>query len=178
MTEKEEIIIRTINHYYQENKTMPSLRYLQKELGYKSSNSISQYLKKLESKGYLRRNKNNRLIIDNSIFHYNENLKNIEIINRKKDYIKIILNKNKDYIAYQVNNDIFKKRGIIKKDILIIEKKKELDNNDIGLFIIDNKYRIMIYNYHDGFYILRDKEELILNKVKIVGRVILIERKI
>ena len=178
MTNKEEILLKEIKKYFNKNKTMPTIRYLQKKLVYKSTNSIFRLLGKLKDKGYLTKNENNKLIINNSLLNYNNNLKKIKIINRKNSYVNIILNYKNDYLAYQINNNYFKKDGIIKNDILVIQINKKISNNEIGLFIINNKYRIMKYNYLDGFYILKDKEEIILNKIKVIGKVILIERKI
>ena len=90
-------------------------------------------------------------------------------------YINIILNKNKKYLAYKINNNYFNNIGILKNDILVIEVNKRLKPSDLGLFIIDKKYRIMKYNYKDGFYLLSDNEEILLNKVNIIGKVIMIE---
>ena len=175
MTEKEEKILKIITQYTRANNTMPTRRFLQKELNYKSINSITQYLKSLEKKGYLKRH-NNKLVIGNVI--YNDNLKRIKIINLKNTEIEIVLNKKKNYLGYKLNNNYFKNNYLLKDDVLIIEKRKELGSGNIGLFIIDNKYRIMKYDYKDGFYLLSDNETIYLNHVKIIGKVVRIIRKI
>ena len=140
------------------------------KLNYKSVNSISQYFKSLERKGYLIRNNFNKLVINGNITS-NYNLKKIKIINTKNESIEISLNKRKNYIGYRINNNCFKNINILKNDILIIEINKKLNTNDLGLFIIDNKYRIMKYDYKDGFYILKDNETILLNHVKAIGKV-------
>ena len=178
MSEKEERILNEIVKYVKENYTMPTRRYLQKKLEFKSVNSITQYINALEEKNYLIRNNENKLILDNSAIYYNQQLKTIKIINKSNDFIRMILDNSQDYVAYKIKNNFFKNLNIQKNDILIIQNKKTLESGDIGLFIIDNKYRIMEYNYKDGFYILKDKEELILSKIKIIGKVIMIERTI
>ena len=178
MKEKEEMILKEIIEYFKNNKRMPTMRYLQTKMNYKSINSITWYLNSLEKQGYLERNKENKLILNNSSENYNTGLKRIKIINMYNKYINLVMNKNKKYFAYKINNDYFNELGIIKKDILIIENNKKLYNGDLGLFIVDNKYRIMIYQYKDGFYLLKDKEELLLYKVNILGKVIAIERKL
>ena len=176
MTEKEELILKTICQYIKDNNTMPTRRFIQRKLNYKSVNSITQYFKSLEQKGYLKYNNNHKLIIGNSL--YNNNLKNIKIVNQKNQTIELLLNKKKNYLGYRLNNNCFENEFILKGDTLIIEKKKELNVGDIGLFIIDNHYRVMKYNYRDGFYLLSDKETLYLNHVKIIGKVIKIIRTI
>lgn len=177
MNKKEEHVLREIIKYFNQNKRIPTIRYLQKIFLYKSPNSIFRVIVKLEKDGYLIRNKEKKLVIADSLINYDYNLKTIKIINRKEKYINIILNKKKKYLAYQINNNCLKKDGLIKNDVVIIQINKKITNNCIGLFLINNKYRIMKYKYLDGFYILKDKEELILNKVNIIGKVILIERK-
>lgn len=178
MKRKEEIILNEIIKYTYENHTMPTRRYLQKKCNYKSVNSITRYIKILEEENYLIRNKDNKIILNDFSIFYNCGLKTIDIINSNNKTINLLLDKNDKYLAYKIHNNFFHEIGIFRNDILIIKKKKWLRDNEIGLFIIDNKYRIMKYSCKDGFYILKDKEEILLNNVKIIGKVIMIERKL
>ena len=175
MTEKEEKIFNAITEYYNENKMMPSIRFLQKKFSLKSSNSISQYIKSLEKQNYLKRNKENKLIINNIII--NNDIKEINVLNANKK-IYLLLDKRKKYLAFIIKNDYFFNKNIIKNDILIIEITDKINNNDLGLFIIDNKYRVMNYKYIDGFHILEDNEQIVLNKINLVGKVVMIERNL
>lgn len=177
MNEKEEKILEEIINYYKENKVMPTRRYLQKVFNFKSVNSITKYIKSLEEQNYLIRNKDNKIIL-NKYTNENTNLKTITIINMNNKHINLILDKNKKYIAYKIHNNYFNNIGILRNDILVIEINKRLKPNDLGLFIIDKEYRIMRYNYKDGFYLLSDKENVLLNKVNTIGKVIMIERKL
>lgn len=177
MTNKEEEILKIITNYLKKNKVMPTFRFIQKKLNYKSVNSIYQYLKKLEKNGYLIRNDNGNLILNNNTL-YNNKLRKIRIINLKNKYLEMALNKKNNYLAFKIPHNYFNKMNILKNDILIIQENKKLKNNDLGLFIIDNKPRIMLYHYKDGFYLLKDRELIILNKVQILGKVIILHRKI
>ena len=175
MSEKEEQVLNKIIAFYKLNKVMPSIRYLQKELGYKSTNSIYLYLKTLEKKNYLTRNSQNKLILTNQFENFNDGFKTISIINTKEK-ISLMLNKKKDYLGFKIQNNYFINDSIKKNDFLIIELTQKLNNNDLGLFLINKKYYIMKYFYKDGFYILKDNKEIVLNKVHIIGKVILIQR--
>ena len=175
MTSKEATVLEEIKNYYKENSNMPSIRFLQKKLNYKSSNSISQFLNSLEKEHYLIRNAQNDLVLSNPT--YDNNLKTIHIVNTNK-FIQIFLLKDKKYVGFLLKHNYFKDDNILKNDLLIIEVNKKVQENDFGLFIINNKYRIMKYNYLDGFHILTDKEQLILSKVKLIGKVIKLERNI
>lgn len=178
MTEKEEIILDIIIKYYKANRTMPSIRYLQKELCYKSTNSVYRYLLSLEKQNYLIRNTSKKLILNKDIQeNYKKGLKIIEIINDKRQ-IRLWLDKNKKYYGFIIKNNDFEKEMIKKNDLLIIEVNSKIKNNELGLFLIKGKYRIMKFFYKDGFYILNDYEELILNKVKYIGKVIILKRNI
>ena len=178
MNKNIERVLEEIINYVKDNQSMPSMRYLQNKLNYKSVNSVFRYIKLLEENNYLKRNHEGKIIINKYSEYYYNGLKTITIINRKNKYISLLLNKNDYYLAYQINHNYFNNIGIFNNDILIIKKNRKLNNNDLGLFIIDNKYRILKYTYKDGFYILSDNEELLLNKVKILGKVIMVEKKL
>ena len=177
MSEKAKEILNVIIDYYNNNKTMPSIRYLMNIVNIKSTSTIHYHLNKLEKKGYLKRNKSNNRILSENYENLKNGLKIIEVIN-DKDKIKIKIDDNNNYIAFKVKDNILKEVGIIKGDILIIKKTTTLKNNDLGLFMINNKYYVMKYFYKDGFYILESDVKRIYNKIKIIGKVMYLERKI
>ena len=178
MNKKEEELLQEIVNYVNENNYMPTRRYLQIKLGYKSVNSITYYINRLIKQNYLKKNTDGKIVIDKSGINYQKELKTIRVINTRKTYIRLFLNKSHKYVAYKIHNEYFNNIGILRNDILIVQKNRKLYVDDIALFIIDKKYRVMKYNYKDGFYLLTDNEEILLNKVKIIGKVIGIERKL
>lgn len=178
MNTKEEELLQMIVNYVKDNSYMPTRRYLQKKLKYKSVNSITYYMNRLIKQNYLKRNNEGKIVLDISAINYQKSLKTIKIINQKDSFIGLFLEKDNKYTAYQIHNNYFNDIGIFRNDILIIKTKVKLRENDLGLFVIDNKYRVMKYNYKDGFYLLTDNDNEILNKVKIIGKVIGIERKL
>lgn len=175
MREKE--ILKAIIDYYSQNKLMPSMRYLKEKVKVKSINTIYYYIKKLEEEGYLIRNKDNKRILEKNYHDFNNGLKIIKVIN-SNDKVMAIFQDSKSYLAFKIKDDIFKNKGILKDDILILEKTKNLKNNDLGLFIINKKKYIMKYFYQDGFYILESDIKRFYSKVNIIGKVIYLERKI
>ncbi len=178
MNKNEEIVLNEIISYLENNKRMPSFRYLQKKLGFKSVNSITRYIKSLEKTNYLTRNMEGKIILNNNFQLYKNGLKPIKIVNMNNKYIHLFLDKNEKYIAFKINHNYFNSVGVYKNDYLIIKKSKLIKDNELGLFIIDNKYRIMKYSYKEGFYLLSDYEELLLNKVNLIGKVIMVEKVI
>ena len=91
------------------------------------------------------------------------------VINTKK---MIDINIDNNTILYQIKNSFFTEYAINKNDYLIINTNIEIKNNELGLFLINNKYRIMKYTYIDGYYILEDNEREILYEIKIIGKVV------
>ena len=164
LTEKEKRVYESIKKFIKKNNYSPTIRELSKILVYKSTRTIHMYLQKLKEKNYITYNNKPRSIIIN-----NEFKKNLLIINTKK---VLEINFDEHIIIYQINNDYFKKDAIKRNDYLIINTKSHIKNNDLGLFIINKDYRIMKYNYIDGFYILEDKEQLIVCEIKLIGKVV------
>lgn len=177
MSEKQEKVLDEIIKYYNRNNSMPTIRYLQEKLHYKSTKAVYNHLQQLEKKNYLKRNENHKPVINNMNIIYQEGIKTIDILNSNKK-ISLILEKKKEYVGFILKNNYFTDMHLMKNDLLIIEKNKKIKNNQLGLFIIDKKYRIMKYFYQDGFYILNDNEEIVLNKINLIGPVIMIERQI
>ena len=167
-----EKLLNEIRKYYKENHNMPSIRYLTIKLNYKSHNSIYKMMKELAEDGYLIHNSNKKW----SISDIENNIIRVKVIN-DNDYLIIKENK-KNYLVYKIKNNRFKDKNIISGDYLIVEKTNKLENNDLGLFIYNDTYHIMNYNYIDGFYILDDGiNKEYLYKVKIIGKVIGLQRK-
>lgn len=173
MNKKEEIL-KEIIIYYDENLSMPTIRYLMNKLGYHSTNAIYKYLKKLEEENYLIRNNDNKLVINRK---YTTNIKEIPIINSKQ-LIKIFLEKEKDYLGYLIKDNHLIKDNIIKGDILIIEKSKKPQDKGLALFNINNNYIIGKYQKKDDLFVIDYENTIVCDIENYIGKVILLERDI
>ena len=169
----EENILKIIKDFYKEKGYMPSIRFIQGKLNYKSVNYVYRIMNKLCEEGYLIHYKDTKKWV---VADIDDTYIKVKALN-EDDYLLIRQNKKK-YTVYKIKNNNFLNRNILKDDYLIVEKTQKLDNNTLGLFIYNNNYHIMNYNYKDGFYILDDgvnKEYLC--KLKIIGKVIGLQRK-
>ncbi len=166
-------VLKIIKNFYKENGYMPSIRFIQEKLKYKSTSFVYRIMMKLAEEGYLIHHKDTKKwMIANPTDEYIK----VKALN-EDDYLMIKQNK-KNYIVYKIKNNRFIDKNIIKDDYLIVEKTNKLDNNTLGLFIYNNSYHIMNYNYIDGFYILDDGvNKEYLYKVQIIGKVIGLQRK-
>ena len=63
MNSNEEKILEMIVNYVKENNYMPTRRFLQKKLGFKSVNSITYYINLLIEHNYLKKNNYGKLLI-------------------------------------------------------------------------------------------------------------------
>ena len=165
LNEKEKKVLAAIQMYIKKNNISPTIRELCEILNYKSTKTIYKYLNSLKKKNFLSyQNNKKRSIIVN---HYIK--RQIMVINTKK---MIDINIDNNTILYQIKNSFFTEYAINKNDYLIINTNIEIKNNELGLFLINNKYRIMKYTYIDGYYILEDNEREILYEIKIIGKVV------
>lgn len=166
-------LLNEIQKYYRRCGFMPSIRYLALKLDYKSHNSIYKMMKELEKDGYLIHSKDGKKW---SLADINNNYIKVKVLN-DNEYLIIKENK-KNYLVYKIKNNCFKNKNIISGDYLIVEKTKTLENNSLGLFVYNDNYHIMNYNYIDGFYVLDDGvNREYLSKVNIIGKVIGLQRK-
>ena len=168
-----EKVLKAIYDYYKETNFMPSIREVQKILKYSNINPIYKAFKLLEEEGLLIHNKEKRKWC---LADIKEETVKVKVIN--EDSYIYVDNINDTYAAYKMENNNFIKDNILKNDYLVIKRTKDLNNYDLGLFKYNNEYHIMKYIFLDGFYMLSDgKSKEILNKIKIVGKVIGIQRK-
>lgn len=163
LNDKEKRVLEAINEYIKEHEYSPTIRDLCQILGYKSTKTIWTYLHKLQEK---------------KLINYKHNKKrNITLNKINSPLIAINTSEkltllNKECVIYHVKSNFLKEFNILKNEYLIIDTSKCPKNNQLGLFIINNEYRIMKFNYKDGYYILNDNETEILHKVNIIGKVV------
>lgn len=164
LNNREITIYNEIYNFISKNNYSPTIRELCKILNIKSTKTIYLYLKKLNDKKMItyQPNKKRSIIINKS---FNNKL---VVINTNTE-MKININSN--HLIYQIKTNNFEKCHLKKNDYLIINIKKKIKNNDLGLFLINNEYRIMKYNYIDSYYILEDNEKEILNSINLIGTV-------
>ncbi len=166
-------VLSVIIDYYKKTNFMPSVREVQNIMNYKNHNTIYKAFLQLEKDGILIHNKEKRKWCLTNI--ENDYLR-LKVLN-EDSYISVDNNKD-NVVIYKMNNNNFKDSNILKNDYLIIKKTKNLNNYDLGLFIFNNDYHVMNYVFLDGFYMLSDsKTKEVLSKVKIIGKVIGLQRK-
>ena len=116
------------------------------------------HLNSLVDKGYIKKDKiKNRtieLLVENEYINKKNSIIKIPFINNdKNEFINIpssIISKNEESFAYLVKNDNLIECNIFKNDIVIIEKTKRINNNDIVAFIDGSKIYLNKYEKNDN----------------------------
>ena len=157
VSEKQNEIYEFLKTYTDNKGYPPSVREICEAVGLKSTSSVHGHLKRLESKGLIRRDptKPRALeIIDNSL---KKEMVNIPIIGKVTAGLPILANENVedtfpiplDYIRH--NNELFMlnisgdsmiNAGIFDGDLAIIEECKTANNGEIVVALIENEATI------------------------------------
>lgn len=159
LTEKEKKVYETIKVFLLQKGYSPTIRELCQILNYHSTKTIYKYLISLKEKNFIHYKKRKKRSI--TIKYLKQNIEVNKINN--------LLNYDDNYYIYQIKDDYLKKYFIKKNDYLIINPKKKIKNNDLGLFFINNKYQVMHYQYYDGYYILEGLTKEFLYKINLIG---------
>ena len=154
LTRKQEEILIFIKKYIAKNEYPPTVREITKAVNLSSPATVHVHLQNLIEKGYIKRNKKNKRILEvlvpNEFIQINNNEIIIPLINNKKNSSFKIL---KDYvlnyeqvIGYKIDNNNLINLGIYTNDILIFEITNNLNENDIILIKKSTKHEITKYS--------------------------------
>ncbi|MBQ5695450.1 MAG: transcriptional repressor LexA [Clostridium sp.] len=157
VSEKQNEIYEFLKTYTDNKGYPPSVREICEAVGLKSTSSVHGHLKRLESKGLIRRDptKPRALeIIDNSL---KKEMVNIPIIGKVTAGLPILANENVedtfpiplDYIRHNkelfmlnISGDSMINAGIFDGDLAIIEECKTANNGEIVVALIENEATI------------------------------------
>ncbi|MFN3345164.1 MAG: LexA family protein [Chloroherpetonaceae bacterium] len=145
LTESQNKIFNFITRYVAEHKRPPSVREIQKQMKYKSTNAVAEVLDALEKKGYIARRSGARSIeilqqddlmnfgfgspaldkvapvplMSIDWFAKGEKMKPISNI-----YLDKTLTRNQECLLLRVDDDGMEKSGIFKRDLVLVEKRE------------------------------------------------------
>ena len=180
LTDKQLFFFQLLKDYYENNNIFPNLKTIKKISKYKSYNSIYKYIKVLEDNNYLKYDYDKKEIIHLKGCIVKNTILQIPYINKDK-YFKIdnsILNEKENYYIYKVLNNDLKKEGIIKNDLVIIDRNKTYINNKIILFKENNNYNLYKCVKKDEIIRLKNNQKIInlITTNNIIGKVVLLIR--
>ncbi len=193
LTKKQQIVYEFIYDTIKETKIPPTVREICEAVGVSSTATIHAHISTLETKGYIKRNKQKNRAIE--IVGDIDEMEEIEYISvpilgritagvpifaseQIDDHftIPITFSRNKDLFMLRVQGDSMIDAGINDKDLILVEKSNIAKNRDIVVALIDDEATVKRY-FNEGTHIRlqpeNDKyEPIISNNVRVQGKVV------
>ena len=194
VSEKQNEIYEFLKTYTDNKGYPPSVREICEAVGLKSTSSVHGHLKRLESKGLIKRDptKPRALeIIDNSV---KKEMVNIPIIGKVTAGLPILANENVedifpiplDYVSHNkelfmlnISGDSMINAGIFDGDLAIIEECKTANNGEIVVAQVEGEFEsemtVKTFYKENGHIRLQPENDeldpIIVDDCKIVGKV-------
>ena len=177
LTQKQKDFFKNLKEKYQQ-RALPSYEKLKNELGYKSKNSIKQYIEVLkqenliesaDNKLYINKNQFGAYLASTSVKAGFASIMDDKI--EKRISLDEILEINSpSTFVFKVSGDSMCEIGIFDGDYVIIKKTSEAKINDVVLAVVDGDFTLKTYKKDSmGYYlkpenssypIIRPKESL------------------
>ena len=202
LTDKQSVILQILKKLIAKNGYPPTVREIGEEAHLSSPATIHFHLKKLEEKGYIKKddNKNRTLeiLVPNEYLEQDDSVVEvplvgkvtagtpIEAIERPDEFFSLpanlITNKN-DVFTLTVSGESMINVGIYDGDILIVERRNTARNGETVVAMNENnEATVKTFYKEDGYFRLQPEndtmEPIILKECTILGKVIGLYRKL
>ena len=159
LTKKQNEFLNKLKERY-ENEPLPSFKKICIDLGFKSKNSIWQYLKKLIEEGFIKE-VGNRFFIPQEGTPYFESGVRAGFPSPAEDYMvqkisfdALLVKKPASTFSVKVLGDSMIEAGIHEGDIAIVEKGIEPKNGDTVVAMVDGDFTLKYYWKKNGEILL------------------------
>ena len=202
LTVKQNYILQTLKKLIAKNGYPPTVREIGEETHLSSPATIHTHLKKLEEKGYIKKDdKKNRtieIIVPNEYLEKQEKIIDvpllgkvtagtpIEAIETPEEYFSLpsnLLTTKNEVFTLKVSGESMINVGIYDGDILIVERKNTATNGETVVAMNENnEATVKTFYKENGYFRLQPEndtmEPIILKEVTILGKVIGLYRKL
>jgi repressor LexA len=192
LTQKEKDIYDYINDCIEKNGYAPSVRDICAAVGIKSTSSVHEYLRRLETKGYIKKSsgKSRALSLESGVSNESSNMKKVPILGKVTAGQPILAVENYEgfvdfpvtmargkagLFALRVMGESMIEAGILDGDIVVVESKRYADDGEIVVAMIDDEATVKRFYKENGRIRLQPanhtmqpiytKEVLVLGKV-------------
>jgi len=197
LSPRQKDILEFINKKIKESGYPPSVREIAKAVNLSSSATVHSHLKKLEEKGYLKRNQSKPRAIsiltdyDKVSDSGHENMVYVPVVGRIaagrpilaeeniEDYFPLtddFVRGKKEVFILRVRGDSMVNAGILDRDYIVVRKQESAINGEIIVALIDNEATVKRFFKTDKKIKLMPENDymdpIILDDVKIIGKVI------
>jgi len=203
ISSRQERILKFISKKIKESGYPPSVREIAKAVDLSSSATVHSHLKKLEEKGYLKRNPSKPRAISLISRHGNktigrgfDNMVYVPVIGNIAAGRPILADENiedyfpltsdfvkgkKDVFILHVRGDSMVNAGILDRDYIVVRKQENAINGEIIVALLENEATVKRFFKTDKKIKLMPEndymEPIVANDVKILGKVIGVIRK-
>lgn len=199
ISKRQQEILNFIKKEIQTKGYPPSVREIGVAVGLSSSSTVHSHLATLEQKGYLKRDKSKpralELAINNEVSFVSEREKkemlDVPVIGQVTAGVPILATQNiEDYFPIplsfirtkentfmlKVKGESMIEAGILDGDYIIVEEKKQADNGQIVVALIEDSATVKTFYKEDGYVRLQPENQfmqpIIVKDVSILGVVI------
>ncbi len=198
LTPKQAAILAFIKDNIRKKGYPPSVREIGRAVGLSSSSTVHGYLKKLEDKGYLRRDpaKPRAMEVLDNLSENRIECVSIPLLglvaagvpllaveNREEIFsLPVHLTGTGEFFMLAVRGDTMIEDGILEGDLVVVRRQHDADNGDIVVALLDEEATVKRFYREKGRVRLQPENRLLepiyVTELQILGKVIGLVRKI
>lgn len=198
LTPKQAAILAVIKKNIRQKGYPPSVREIGQAVGLNSSSTVHGYLKKLESKGYLRRDatKPRAMEVLDDLEGDKVEFINVPLLGRVAAGMPILAVENREelfplpthftgmgeFFMLTVRGDSMIEAGILNDDMVVVRRQHDVNNGDVVVALLDEEATVKRFFREDSRVRLqpenRSMDPIYATDLQILGKVIGLVRKI
>lgn len=198
LTPKQAAILEVIKRNIRQKGYPPSVREIGQAVGLSSSSTVHGYLKKLEDKGFLRRDptKPRAMEILDGFEHEKIDFVNVPLLGRVAAGLPLLAVENRedifplplhftgtgDFFMLTVRGDSMIEAGILDGDMVVVRSQNDAINGDIVVALLEDEATVKRYYKETGRIRLQPENSLMepiyVTEIHVLGKVVGLVRKI
>lgn len=198
LTPKQAAILEVIKKNIRQKGYPPSVREIGQAVGLSSSSTVHGYLKKLESKGHLRRDaaKPRAMEVLDDLEGNKVEFVNVPLLGNVAAGMPILAVENREelfplpthftgmgeFFMLTVRGDSMIEAGILNNDMVVVRSQHDVNNGDVVVALLDEEATVKRFFREDGRVRLqpenRSMDPIYATDLQILGKVIGLVRKI
>ena len=198
LTSREAAILTVIKKNIRQKGYPPSVREIGLIVGLSSSSTVHGYLKRLEEKGYLRRDPTKPRAIEvlDEVVNANYNVIGIPVLGRVAAGVPLLAVENREdifplpadftgdgeFFILTVRGDSMIEAGMLEDDMVVVRRQPDADNGDIIVALLEDEATVKRFFRENGRIRLQPEnsrlEPIYTRDIQILGKVIGLVRKI
>jgi repressor LexA len=198
LTSREAAILTVIKKNIRQKGYPPSVREIGLVVGLSSSSTVHGYLKRLEGKGYLRRDPTKPRAIEvlDEVANGSYNVIGIPVLGRVAAGVPLLAVENREdifplpadftgegeFFILTVRGDSMIEAGMLEDDMVVVRRQPDADNGDIIVALLEDEATVKRFFRENGRIRLQPEnsrlEPIYTRDIQILGKVIGLVRKI